>query len=480
MAAVLAKALEKLPADRFESAEDFRDALDRTDFSYQPVRRTSMDRETAAIGGAAAAARDGAAETSGRSRLGWALAAMALVVAAFGWLRPIGDPARTARLDLSLGEVEARPEENVKISRDGSMLAVAGGGGTLTLVEEDGVQPYDPHWGHDGSIVFTGPQGIQRVGGMGGEVTGLSGELNGRNPFLLPDGSGVLATNFSDEIHYDDLEADSSWVLISDGTHPWYVESGHMLFVPSGGGLFAVPFDLESGALTGTPTPVLDRVASTQSRRGYALSGEGTLIHLEGRGGATTDDNLFVIFDHSGAADTLGLRIGQGGDRGRRSLPQAERQLRPGDPNPGRSPCTDRRGLAGGHAPDGGDVGGGAAGRPPPPIPDGGPGETGDSVRTRPFLRAAWGEGDLVVSPDLTLAALESEETGTPGDVWIRTFPDPVGQWRVTTGGGFEPRWSPDGRKLYFWRTGPPDTLVSVRRSRRMSTSSATWWSSTG
>ena len=34
----------------------------------------------------------------------------------------------------------------------------------------------------------------------------------------------------------------------------------------------------------------------------------------------------------------------------------------------------------------------------------------------------------------------------------MRTFPDAsVGKWPVSSGGGFEPRWSRDGRELFYW-----------------------------
>lgn len=38
------------------------------------------------------------------------------------------------------------------------------------------------------------------------------------------------------------------------------------------------------------------------------------------------------------------------------------------------------------------------------------------------------------------------------GEVLIRDFPTPVGQWKVSPQGGLRPRWSRDGRHIYYWK----------------------------
>ena len=50
VAAVVAKSIEKLPADRFESARSFMDALENVDFTYEPTTRTPAD-PAAPVGG---------------------------------------------------------------------------------------------------------------------------------------------------------------------------------------------------------------------------------------------------------------------------------------------------------------------------------------------------------------------------------------------------------------------------------------------
>jgi Tol biopolymer transport system component len=64
---------------------------------------------------------------------------------------------------------------------------------------------------------------------------------------------------------------------------------------------------------------------------------------------------------------------------------------------------------------------------------------------------------DPAVSPDGRWIALVSNETGG-SEVYLRPFPTPGAgaQWRLSTAGGVRPRWSGDGRWVYF--RGRPET----------------------
>ncbi|MEJ2202799.1 MAG: serine/threonine-protein kinase, partial [Gemmatimonadota bacterium] len=84
VASVLAKALEKLPADRFESAVQFREALDQPGFSYTPARRgPAAGRLPAAepAGGGSARPPSSAAHLAPG-----AVAAVAVILALGAWL----------------------------------------------------------------------------------------------------------------------------------------------------------------------------------------------------------------------------------------------------------------------------------------------------------------------------------------------------------------------------------------------------------
>src|SRR5262249_15477715 len=68
------------------------------------------------------------------------------------------------------------------------------------------------------------------------------------------------------------------------------------------------------------------------------------------------------------------------------------------------------------------------------------------------FVRTRFAETECEFSPNGRWIAYTSNESGGP-EVYVRAFPGPAGKWQVSTGGGTNPIWSPDGREL-FYRAG--------------------------
>jgi hypothetical protein len=67
-------------------------------------------------------------------------------------------------------------------------------------------------------------------------------------------------------------------------------------------------------------------------------------------------------------------------------------------------------------------------------------------------------ERDATIAPDARWAAYTSNESGRD-EVYVRAFPDAVGRWQVSTGGGQEPHWSRDGGTIFYRFS---DTLFAV------------------
>ena len=65
------------------------------------------------------------------------------------------------------------------------------------------------------------------------------------------------------------------------------------------------------------------------------------------------------------------------------------------------------------------------------------------------FLDSEFDLADGRFSPDGRFVAYVSNETGRP-EVYVRSFPDARGVEKVSVNGGAAPRWSPDGRELFF------------------------------
>ena len=76
-------------------------------------------------------------------------------------------------------------------------------------------------------------------------------------------------------------------------------------------------------------------------------------------------------------------------------------------------------------------------------------------------------------SPDARWIAYESDESGR-SEIYVQSFPSRDVRVRVTVDGGFEPRWSSDGRTLYFISLAGRLMSVPVTLSKRPETGAAT------
>ena len=65
------------------------------------------------------------------------------------------------------------------------------------------------------------------------------------------------------------------------------------------------------------------------------------------------------------------------------------------------------------------------------------------------YLRADWNETTGTISPDGAWLAYVSDESGIP-EVYIRSFPEAEAQQMVSSGGGTQPVWAPDGSAIYY------------------------------
>jgi len=79
--------------------------------------------------------------------------------------------------------------------------------------------------------------------------------------------------------------------------------------------------------------------------------------------------------------------------------------------------------------------------------------------------------GSLDLSPDSKWIAYESGETGQL-EVYVQPYPGPGGKWQVSSGGGYRPRWSPDGKEI-FYRAGDAMLAVTVETQPHFSSGTA-------
>jgi Tol biopolymer transport system component len=86
------------------------------------------------------------------------------------------------------------------------------------------------------------------------------------------------------------------------------------------------------------------------------------------------------------------------------------------------------------------------------------PGTPGQARKVELFLRTPFGEAAARFSPDGRWLVYSSDESGRR-EIYVQPYPGPGGKWQISTDGGREPIWNPNGREL-FYRNG--DKMMAV------------------
>ncbi len=378
-------------------------------------------------------------------------------------------------------------------------------------------------WGAGDTIIFSDVLDLYRVAASGGRPERIATRPAGRGlvyyrfPELLPDGRHVVFTQMegaSATLAVLSLEDGVVRSLEQPGVGPRWVDGGFLTFVQADGTLFAAPFDARRARFRGSPEPIVQNVMSGVSQgSSLGVSRSGVLAFLTGSGTAPLE---VVMVDRQGRVERLPLPpaayaqprlspdgrrlavtvryaigtaasgdawVGELSGRGFTRVTYDSMSLTPEWLPDGRRISVNRAGSGVGLyaiATDGSGTTDTIMVRPTATwevqyTPDGrrmafretvspndrdiwiAPVDTPASAR--PFIRTPYNEWHIALSHDGRRLAWVSNETGAE-EVYIRAFEESGPRWRVSTAGGREPRWSPDGREL-FYRTG--DSLMVVR-----------------
>jgi serine/threonine-protein kinase len=338
----------------------------------------------------------------------------------------------------------------------------------------------------------------------------IKGEAAHRWPHFLPGSQALLfsiATGDSSQIAVLDLKKGGYRVLVNNGSAASYAPTGHLVYV-RGGTLFAVPFDLRQLAVTGSEAPVIEHLSSLVGGPGigdYAFSGSGLLTYMAGQQGGKT---ILAWADRKGVVQPAGepqpwgtgrlspdgrfianeLLSGSGGggdvwtyEVERKTLTRLTFEGTNEDPiwTPDSrrvtfsSTLSNKHGIAWVPADGSGKaeflLATDAVATPNSWTPDGkflvysqpGPNKnsqlwllptpgTGDAGKPRLLHDSSFAEFGAQVSPDGKSVAYVSTESGGP-EVYLQPFPAPGAKLRISTQGGSTPRWSHDGRELFYW-----------------------------
>ncbi len=389
-----------------------------------------------------------------------------------------------------------------------------GGGAPVAICDVFNGSYSGGDWGADGKIVFGTAAGLRRVPASGGTPEPLTtinadrGEVSHRFPRLLPGGRILFQVMGAPEqagIYAASLANPADRVRLVSANGDGLYAAGHLLWL-RGTTLMAQPFDPGRLELSGEPRPIADAVgAGPIGGMAAATAGTGNLL-VHGRSSLAQ----LTWLDRSGkAAGTLGqpgnfvsYKVSPDGRRvavGRRSGGDAALSMVDVERDAW-SRFTFLPGLTAFPvwSPDGRQVmfragspynlyrkeasGAGTEQRVTksanrqwpqdwsrdgrlvlyyesakdtqrdlwvlPVTPDGKP-EANEKARL--YLRTRFNEYLARFSPEPSprWVAYTSDESGRD-EVYVQAFPEPRGKFQISTGGGWYPEWSPDGRELYF------------------------------
>ena len=406
----------------------------------------------------------------------------------------------------------------------GKLKKISVSGGTAVTLG-DAASANGANWGSQGIIAFAPAtvSALQQVPDAGGTPHPLTrfekSDVSHRWPEFLPGGKAVLFSSGNHGIDFSNAQVVVQTVgaserrnLIQGGTNPRYAPSGHLVYA-QGGSLMAVPFDPQRLQLTGTAVPVVEGVLQStfSGAAQYSISATGSLVYIPG--GVQSSQNNLVWVTRTGAEQRLAApahaylfpRLSPDGRRVAVGIAEQETQTWlydlsretltrftfVGSANQNGTWTPDGKRIAFNSNKEGpqnpfwqlADGSGGLerlttseyANIPMSWSPDGqllaftevNP-TTGIDIwvlrmsdrKSQPFLRTPFNESAPRFSPDGHWLAYISDESGR-FEIYVQPYPGPGGKWQISTEGGTEPVWNPNGREL-FYRSGGKMMAVDI------------------
>ena len=369
VAAAVAKSLEKLPADRFESAKAFSDALANP--TYTNATGTLTGAVTGRAGGNAQAFKYAFLAASlvaivllGTTLWGWPKPAVVSRYRTVLWDTPLIRPAMIGRgvaispdggtvvfadsiasgwqlFAKERDRLDATPlagTEDVstfrgapRFSPDGAWIAFVARDGKVKKVPRSGGAPVvladsaevilsSIAWLDGGTILYVGAgYGVRTVsedGGPSRQVFGAPTPTDTASRGIvglagLPGGRSALVIACTPgctrtDLRVLDLGTLKSTVLVPEVLAGLPLPGGVVAFVRRDGGVLAAPFDVGARRFTRPPAPVLDGVRIPGCcTADIAVSANGTLIYVAGSSAAVTARFQPVWVTRTGAATPI-------------------------------------------------------------------------------------------------------------------------------------------------------------------------------
>ncbi|MBL0169856.1 MAG: serine/threonine-protein kinase [Gemmatimonadaceae bacterium] len=396
-------------------------------------------------------------------------------------------------------------------------------------------------------VYFAEGSTLKRLSADGGPAVALRGYKSAgaaASITPLPGSKGVLLSvcpgncAITSTVYAYSFAADSLLLLVPRAAGAWYSPTGHLLYTAREGGLFAVGFDAETMTLTSGSVSVLEGVDPLR----FAVSSSGSVLYTTDEAARTVDELVWVTrdgqataFDSSWVehfeypalspdgqslaisvrAKTTDLWLRRADGSRQKLVTPGVVSWRPSWMPDGKSlvfiaagDITKRRDdVAIYRAPADGSTKATLLQRAEVGLWEAEVSRDGgwmvmrkDVTGSRNILQARRLIGDttlrtvfdmpsvqfalsIALSPDGRWLAYSSSESEGAVNVYVTSFPDAQAKFVVSRGGGTEPRWSRDGRELFFesggmlkvvnvpagptFTPGNPRTLFSLAGYRR-------------
>jgi serine/threonine protein kinase/Tol biopolymer transport system component len=367
------------------------------------------------------------------------------------------------------------------------------------------------------------PQPLTTLDKQAGEITQRWPQVlpGGKAVLFTSNATAGAGAGFEDaDIVVYSMASGQRKTLQRGGFFARYLPSGHVAYMHESS-LFVVPFDLKRLEVTGQPVPILEGVANAPADGGaqFSFSDTGNLVYVAGGGGGQNvsiywmdREGKFIpfretpgsyynpafspdgkrlaldIFDgkrrdiwvNEWERDTL-TRLTFAGERNTNPVwtPDGQRIVYSSQEKGGTYNLWWIRADGGGNAQRLAESKGSqyaGSWRPDGKVlafTQSNPGTILDIMtlpiegneksgwkpgEPKPFLNSPFIEQAPAFSPDGRWLAYHSTESGIY-EVYVRPFPGPGGKWQISTGGGTLPKWSSNGKEL-FYRT--PDSKIMV------------------